>query len=318
MNWQAIKQTNFTDVEALSTFLELDGQQRAQLLKRSAFPLNLPKRLAQKIQKGTLDDPLLRQFVPLAQEDVQTPGFLCDPVSESSFHQGPRLLKKYAGRVLLLCTKACAMHCRYCFRRHGAADGKSHGFNEELRIIAADPAIQEVILSGGDPLSLSNSKLKALFDALEKIAHVKRVRFHTRFIQGIPERIDDEFCNLLEETRLQTVFVIHANHLSEFDEVVWKALKRVGLHSLIFHQAVLLKGVNDSVESLSDLLMGLVEHGIVPYYLHQLDKVQGAAHFEVSTERGKALVQELAKRLPGYAVPRYVREIPGEFNKTIL
>lgn len=317
-SWRNILRKNFTKVELLADFLELNEEQRAQLIVRSDFPLQVPLRLAQKMAKGTLEDPLIKQFLPTRQEREVYPHFVLDPVCDASFQQEGKLLRKYEGRVLLVCTSACAMHCRYCFRQHFAYD-TSKTFEEELAQIEQDLSIHEVILSGGDPLSLSDETLSHILKRLAKLPHIRRIRFHTRFLIGIPERIDEEFLNLMAQIPQQVYFVIHCNHPKELDEEIFdrlKALQRLGC--LILNQAVLLKGVNDDVDTLKQLAEQLANHGIIFYYLHQLDRVQGAAHFEVEEEKGRFLIGEIAKQLPGYAVPKYVREVAGEPHKTPL
>lgn len=317
-SWRAILRKNFTRVEALANFLDLNEKQRAQLIIRPDFPLQVPFRLAQKMAKGTLDDPLVKQFLPLSQELQDHPQFVLDPVCDASFQEEGKLLRKYEGRVLLACTSACAMHCRYCFRQHFAYPS-SKGFEEELALIEQDLSIHEVILSGGDPLSLSDEILGQVLGKLAKLPHIRRIRFHTRFPIGIPERIDEEFLNLIASLPQQIYFIIHCNHPRELDQEIFdrlKALQRLGC--MILNQAVLLKGVNDDASTLQQLAEQLANQGIIFYYLHQLDRVQGAAHFEVEEEKGRALIAEIAKRLPGYAVPKYVREVAGEPNKTPL
>ncbi len=317
--WRQILRQNFTRWEKLADFLELDANQRMMILAKPNFTLNLPLRLAQKIAKNTLDDPILRQFLPTVEEERQTSGFTKDPIGDVLSRKTPKLLHKYQGRALLVCTGACAMHCRYCFRQHFEYDGADNAFKEELQAIADDDSIHEIILSGGDPLSLSDSVLQKLLMALSAIPHVSRIRFHTRFPIGIPERIDEGFLSLLQETRCQIWFVIHANHPSELDEEVLNRLRliqRLGI--VILNQAVLLRGVNDNLETLKSLCEKLANHGVMPYYLHQLDPVQGAAHFEVSEMEGLHLHKTLAGELSGYAVPKYVRETAGEPGKTIL
>lgn len=317
-SWRSILRRNFTRVEALADFLELNEEDRAQLIVRSNFPLHVPLRLAQKMMKGTLEDPLVRQFLPTQNELQHDPQFVFDPVCDADYQHGGKLLRKYEGRVLLVCTSACAMHCRYCFRQHFAYDS-SKGFDEELGQIEKDLSIQEVILSGGDPLSLSDETLAALLGRIAKMKHIRRIRFHTRFPIGIPERIDEEFLSLIASLPQQVYFVIHCNHPRELDQEIidrLKAMQRLGCH--ILNQAVLLKGVNDDVLTLQQLAEQLVNNGILFYYLHQLDRVQGAAHFEVDEEKGRYLVGEIAKKLPGYAVPKYVREVAGEAHKVVL
>jgi EF-P beta-lysylation protein EpmB len=316
--WRLILKKNFTRVESLADFLELNEEQRAQLVLKPKFPLQVPLRLAEKMRKGTLDDPLVRQFLPTSQELDLRSDFMVDPVCDSAFREEGKLLHKYEGRVLLVCTSACAMHCRYCFRQNFDYEtGKL--FEKELAWIGQDLSIHEVILSGGDPLSLSDETLGHVFERLSKLPHVRRIRLHTRFPIGIPERIDEGFLSLLMSLPQQVYVVIHCNHPRELDSEVLeslKALQRVGC--VVMNQAVLLKGVNDDVHTLKQLCEQLANQGILPYYLHQLDRVQGAAHFEVAEREGHVLMEEIAKQLPGYAVPKYVREVAGEPYKTPL
>jgi EF-P beta-lysylation protein EpmB len=319
MHWRQILKNNFTRWEALCEFLELDEPLRAKILQRSSFPLNLPFRLASKIEKNTLEDPILRQFVPLTEEEKCIPGYSTDPLEESIFCKTSKLLRKYEGRVLLITTSACAMHCRFCFRRHFPYESNHKLIDKELEIIAKDPSIKEVILSGGDPLSLSNEALNSLLTELDKIPHVKRVRFHTRFPIGIPERLEPEFLSLLENRRYQPWIVIHCNHVRELDDDVALALKNVIKRGVpVLNQSVLLRNVNDSIDALEALSERLVNCGITPYYLHQSDRVKGAHHFDVDEEIGLALIEELQTRTSGYAVPKYVREISGQRSKTSL
>lgn len=316
--WKKILRSNFTQVEKLAEFLCLDSDSKANILNKSKFVLNLPFRLAQKIKKNDLNDPILKQFLPTLEETHITEGFVKDPVGDSNCRSSAKLLHKYDGRVLLVTTSACAMHCRYCFRQNFDYDvSQNYKFTDELQLIAADETIHEVILSGGDPLSLSNDILRELIEKLENIPHIKRLRFHTRFPIGIPERIDEEFVNILYNSPLKTWFVLHINHPNELDNEIFSRIKRLqNAGVIVLNQSVLLRGVNDDVDTLVKLSELLVDHGILPYYLHQLDKVQGAAHFEVSEEEGLHLIREISKKLPGYGVPKYVREIEGEPNKT--
>jgi len=316
--WRTLLRNNFTRIESLADFLELNEEQRAQLIIRSNFPLQVPLRLAKKMGKGTLEDPLVKQFLPLSQELQIHPNFTSDPVCDALSQEEGKLLHKYEGRVLLLCTSACAMHCRYCFRQHFPYDS-SKGFEKELAHIEQDLSIHEVILSGGDPLSLSDETLAQILKPLAKLPHIRRIRFHTRFPIGIPERIDERFLSLIAEIPQQIYIVIHCNHPRELDEEIFARLKALQcLGCLVLNQAVLLKGVNDEVTTLCELAELLANHGILFYYLHQLDRVQGTAHFEVEVDKGRALFAAMAKQLPGYAVPKYVQEIPGEPNKILL
>lgn len=315
--WKRILRKNFTDVKRLADFLEFNDLQRQQIHVHPRFILNLPWRLAQKIKKKTLHDPILKQFLPNIQEQNITNGFFSDPVGDNPCRVTDKLLHKYEGRMLLICTSSCAMHCRYCFRQHFDYAVTDKLFEKELQLIREDISIHEVILSGGDPLSLDDRILGDLLKNLAAIPHIRKVRFHTRFPIGIPERIDQTFLELLQSIPLQFWFVIHVNHPDELDYEVLgalKALQKCGIP--ILNQFVLLRGVNDDIEVLTKLCIDLADHGIMSYYMHQLDRVQGASHFEVSEEEGKRLVEELPKRLPGYAVPRYVKEISGMSSKT--
>lgn len=312
MTWQEILRQNLTSWEHLCAFINLD----LPAVEKLEFPLNLPIRLARKIEKGNPEDPILKQFVPNAAENQQNSLYLVDPVGDQQSRCAPKCLKKYAQRVLLVTTQACAMHCRYCFRQNFPY-AKQKGFTEEIRQIQADQSLREVILSGGDPLSLSDRVLKELIQSLSAVPHLKRLRFHTRFPIGIPERITADLLKILSDCSLQIWFVIHCNHPRELDSEVLTALRSIQKIGIpVLNQAVLLRGVNDSLEVLQELCEKLVDNGIQPYYLHQLDKVQGAVHFEVKQKKGERLIEELRARLSGYAVPAYVQEIVGENSKT--
>lgn len=318
-HWRQIIRKNFTNVGKLADFLEFSPDQRQKLLTNSKFGLNLPWRLAQKISKGTLDDPILKQFLPTIEETYLSSDFLQDPVNDKNFRQETKLLKKYAGRALLICSSACAMHCRYCFRQNFPYDTQKKGFVEELETIRQDSSLHEVILSGGDPLSLDNDVLNHLLNDLENIPHVQRIRFHTRFPIGIPERIDGKFINILKNRKSQLIFVVHVNHPQELDKDIFSALRKIQKLGIpVLNQSVLLKGINDTLDTQKRLSENLVNHGIMPYYLHQLDRVQGASHFEVDQKQGQKLIKGLSETLSGYAVPKYVAEIPGKYGKTSI
>ena len=301
-----------TSLKELCSFLELEPSD-CQKVQKHPFPLLLPRRLADKIEKKTLNDPILRQFVPLIDEHTRTIGYSSNPVGDLEACQTPKLLSKYRSRVLLISSPACAMNCRFCFRREFEYSAGS--FENELKLISKDQTLKEVILSGGDPLCLSNNKLKQLISKLEQIPHLTRIRFHTRYPIAYPERIDEEFISLFN-SRLQFWFAIHCNHPKELDEEVLAALKKIPAPLLC--QTVLLKGVNDTFEILKQLSETLVDNGIMPYYLHQLDKVSGAAHFEVSEQKGLELIAQLQSELSGYALFRYVKEIAGSASKEVV
>lgn len=274
------------------------------------------------MRKGDPDDPLLRQVMPTADEDRDVPGYTHDPVADHDAVRRPGLLHKYHGRVLLLTTGACAVHCRYCFRQHfpyGDSNPLKRNWDAVMDYIAADRDIREVILSGGDPLTLADSRLAALAGELSAVPHVARLRIHTRLPVVLPERVDDALLAWLGAVPLNTVMVIHANHGNEIDGRVRGALlelKRTGV--TLLNQAVLLRGVNDNTGALAQLSESLFEAGVLPYYLHMLDKTTGTVQFEVADATARALMASLRETLPGYLVPRLVREEAGAPGKVPL
>jgi EF-P beta-lysylation protein EpmB len=286
------------------------------------FRMLVPRGFAALMTPGDPRDPLLRQVLPLRAERLQVAGFSRDPVGDASADIGRGLLRKYAGRALLIVTGACAVHCRYCFRRHfpyaslGAAPDRTAA---SLALIAGDPGISEVILSGGDPLMLDDDRLAELVERLQGIAHLKRLRIHTRLPVVLPSRVTDALCRLLAGSRFDTLVVVHANHASELGAEAAKALRRLRRADLpVLNQSVLLRGVNDAATTLCALSERLFACGVLPYYLHQLDPVEGAAHFAVRDAQALRLGEELRHRLPGYLVPRLVREVPGVGSKIPL
>lgn len=318
MLWKSILKSNFTKMDSLADFLELDEANRSKVLFKSDFILNLPLRLAKKIKKNSLDDPIFLQFVPLEKELKRNEGYSPNPLEEDAFKEG-KLLSKYPSRSLIVTTSACAVHCRYCFRREYPYETERKDFLDELDVIRSAFDVEEIILSGGDPLSLSDNRLSELLGELNKIEHIKRIRFHTRFPIGIPERITQEFLNILSSVDKQIWFVLHINHASELDQEVIDSLKKISkLGVPLLNQSVLLKGVNDTEEAQADLLKVLSNAGIQPYYLHQLDQVQGAEHFFVEQAQGKSIIESLSNRFSGFMIPRYVKEIPHRSKKTPL
>lgn len=287
-----------------------------------AFPLRVPRGFIARMRRGDPADPLLRQVLPLVEELHSAPGFGLDPVGDRDAQRAPGVLHKYAGRVLLTATGACAVHCRYCFRRHfpyEEANAAADAWRGALLAIADDPSITEVILSGGDPLTLSDRRLAEFVQQAARIEHVTRVRVHSRLPVVLPERITAALCDILTSTRLRPVLVIHANHAQEIDTNVQSACNLLTAHGIpLLNQSVLLHGVNDSVTALTDLSEALFAAGVLPYYLHQLDRVQGAAHFDVPDDVARQLHAAMHASLPGYLVPRWVREIPGATGKTPL
>lgn len=286
------------------------------------FPLRVPRGFVARMRKGDPQDPLLRQVLPILDEDRIVPGFGLDAVGDGDARRGGGVIHKYEGRALLIATGSCAIHCRYCFRRHYPyADdtAAAAGWREAVELIRSDDSIHEVILSGGDPLSLADHKLAELTDVLRGIAHIRRLRIHTRLPVVLPERVDAGLLTWLGSLPWPVAVVVHANHANEFDGAVdaaMAALRDAGV--TLLNQAVLLRGVNDSVEALAALCERGHAAGVLPYYLHQLDRVAGAAHFEVEDAEALVLHTTLAARLPGYLVPRLVREIAGAPGKTPL
>ena len=286
------------------------------------FPLRVPRGFVARMRHGDPTDPLLRQVLPILDEDRIVPGFALDAVGDGAARRGGGVIHKYNGRALLIATGSCAVHCRYCFRRHypyAEDTAAAAGWREAVETIRADASIHEVILSGGDPLSLADHKLAELTDALRGIPHLRRLRIHTRLPIVLPERVDAGLLAWLRGLRWPVAIVVHANHANEFDAAVdaaMAALRDAG--ATLLNQAVLLRGVNDSLEALADLCERGHAAGVLPYYLHQLDRVAGAAHFEVDDAQALALHAGLAARLPGYLVPKLVREVAGAPGKTPL
>lgn len=283
------------------------------------FPLRVPRGYLLRMKKGDLADPLLRQVLPLAEELELVEGFGNDPVGDLQASAAPGVLHKYHGRVLLTTTGACAIHCRYCFRRHFpyAEENPAHNhWQAAIDYLQAHPEVDELILSGGDPLMLDTPHLERLGARLRQLPQLKRLRLHTRLPVVLPERVDGPLLGWLQSLPWQTVMVIHANHANELDAEVASALRQLQRAGLtLLNQSVLLRGVNDDEESLACLSEALFNQGVIPYYLHLLDRVGGAAHFEVAEKRARELHQALRRRLPGYLVPRLVREIEGLPNK---
>ena len=320
--WQNAQARAIRDPAELLQYLDLSESLLAErILASPEFTLRVPLGYCQRIEKGNPDDPLLKQVLPLLEEQHHVDGFVLDPVSDMDAVQAPGLLHKYQGRVLIISTQACAIHCRYCFRRHFPYQQQrcEQDWEQALDYIRHKPDIHEVILSGGDPLSLTDSRLKQLTDKLANIAHVKTLRFHTRQPVVLPERITEEFLSYLDSLPWKLVMVIHCNHANEIDQHVATRLKRLHQHHVtLLNQSVLLAGVNDNSQALIKLSELLFENHVLPYYLHMLDKVQGAQHFNVGIDKAQALVNDVRQKLPGYLVPRLVQEIAGEESKTPL
>ncbi|MGH1461654.1 MAG: EF-P beta-lysylation protein EpmB [Neptuniibacter sp.] len=323
LNWQQLLSNTINDPAELLQILELppsllEGAKRGDEL----FSLKVPRPFVQKMEKGNSADPLLMQVLPLSNEGLDIPGFISDPLKEMGSNPHEGLIHKYKGRVLLILSGACAVNCRYCFRREFPYSDNRLGpeqWQEVLNYLESDPSITEVIFSGGDPLATSDVRLQTMITDIEQIKHIKRLRIHTRLPIVIPQRITKEFASILGNSRFNTVMVLHANHANEIDSDLGAAVQLLKEHQVtILNQSVLLKGVNDSVESLVNLSEALFHQGILPYYLFTLDPVKGAAHFDIPDQQAVALHQLLQTKLPGYLVPKLVREIPGRPSKTLL
>jgi EF-P beta-lysylation protein EpmB len=321
--WQQELKNAIRDPSELCRFLDLpDRVADAAVRAAEDFPLFAPRPYVALIERGNPADPLLRQILPLADEENSPPGYVDDPVDDLTAARSPGLLHKYEGRVLLITTGACAVHCRYCFRRHfpySETPRSVEQWGPAIEQIASDASIHEVILSGGDPLTLVDPILAELAERLARVPHLQRLRIHTRLPIMIPDRVTEELLAWLRGTRLTPIMVIHANHPAELQAGAAAALGRLADAGIpLLNQSVLLCGVNDDVEIQATLSERLVQLRVMPYYLHQLDRVRGAAHFETPIARGQELINSLRERLPGYAVPRYVNERPGQPSKTPL
>jgi len=322
-SWQWELAQAVSDPRELLRLLDLDPQLalRPHAAAAAAFRLRVPRGFVRRMRRGDARDPLLLQVLPGAAELLELPGFDSDPLNERAAMRAPGLLHKYHGRVLLITTEACAVHCRYCFRRDFPyPSGGEHGrWQAALAAIASDPSIEEVILSGGDPLSLTDARLSQLTGALRAIPHIRRLRLHTRTPIVLPERIDAGFVSWLAALPWPTAIVLHANHANEIDDAVRAAARRLrAAGATLLNQSVLLAGINDSLQALEALSQALWSAQVLPYYLHLLDRIRGAAHFEVHEARARALMGQLSARLPGYLVPRLARECAGASAKTLL
>ncbi|MGB1237138.1 MAG: EF-P beta-lysylation protein EpmB [Pseudomonadales bacterium] len=321
--WQWLLGNTLERLDELLDFVELTPAQLdlSEAASRQ-FALRVPLPYASLIEKGNPHDPLLLQVLPQRAEMQQVPGFVSDPLEEKQSNPVEGLIHKYRGRVLVILSSACAINCRYCFRRHfpyGENRTSGEHWQRILDYIRADESITEVIFSGGDPLATSDKRLAKMLDDLQGIAHLQRLRFHSRLPVVIPQRITDELCQILANCRLQKVLVVHANHAREFSPAVARALRNVAaVQCQVLNQAVLLKGINDDLEAQLALHQASFAAGALPYYLFVLDRVQGAAHFDVSDDEAVELLRQMQRELPGYLLPRLAREIPGKPSKTLL
>lgn len=319
-NWQEEIKKGFSTNHALLRFLQLDDEHFE--LPEKKFPLRVPLAFAKRMEPGNPHDPLLKQVLISMEETLQLTGFTNDPLLEGDSAPVKGLLHKYPGRALLILTNACAIHCRYCFRREFPYQEHAFGKNEwtqALDYLQNNSSIEEIILSGGDPLMLPDKLLLQKMESLSDISHIKTIRLHTRIPIVLPSRVTDSLLRGFEDSPVPITVVVHANHPNELDEAVSfqaKRLKQSGV--TLLNQSVLLKDINDDVEILSQLQRDLFAMGVLPYYLHLLDKVTGTHHFEVREDKAIQLIGELRSRLPGYLVPRLVKEIPGESSKVVI
>lgn len=323
-NWQSQLSDLITDPSELLSLLELSSEQllSGAILASEKFKLRVPRAFVGKMNAKNPLDPLLLQVLPHHLELEEHPEFVTDPLGEEAANQLPGVLHKYKSRFLLTLTGACAVHCRYCFRRHFPYQENLPKNEDWLNIknyIEANPNINEIILSGGDPLTLSNRKLALWLERLSSLKQIQILRIHSRVPIVIPNRIDEELISLLKNSRLRIVLVVHSNHASELDDFTCSKLLQLSDHHItVLNQAVLLKGVNDSTQTLIDLSYRLFEARVMPYYLHVLDKVKGAQHFDLESSEIDDIYRDVLANLPGYLVPKLVREIAGEKNKTPL
>ena len=321
--WQRELAQAITDPLELCRLLQLDPQLALGAHAGAAqFRLRVPRGFVRRMRRGDPADPLLLQVLPGAAELLEQAGFDADPLAERAAMRAPGLLHKYHGRALLITTGACAVHCRYCFRRefpYPSAQSDGPRWQSALDAVAADPSIEELILSGGDPLSLATPRLAQISARLRTVPHIRRLRLHTRTPVVLPERVDADLCTWIASLPWPCVIVLHVNHANEIDAAVRSAAARLrSAGATLLNQSVLLAGINDSVAALQALSQALWSAGVLPYYLHLLDRVRGSGHFEVAEPRARALMAQLAARLPGYLLPRLAREQPGAASKIVL
>lgn len=321
-DWQKVTSNTVNDVSTLASLLQLREADLKHIDDENQFKLRVPLPFVSRMRVGDFNDPLLRQVLPLKQEQHNPTGFSVDPLDEQQYNVRPGLVHKYAGRVLLTATVSCPINCRYCFRRHFPYDQNRltpGNWESALEYIRNDKQITEVILSGGEPLLLNDRTLCALLSEIEDIEHIKYIRIHSRYPIVIPQRLTPALCNRLIQSRCKVALVLHCNHPNEIDTHVEKHLRAlVNSRVSLFNQSVLLKDINDNLDTLSELCEIMYSVGIVPYYLHATDRVQGTTHFQVDDKKAQQLASELANRLPGYLVPTLVREVSGKRAKTRL
>ena len=321
-DWQSELKQAFRQPKALMDYLDIPIAAAHGIDLQPDFALLVPRGYADRIEHGNIHDPLLRQVLSLQSEKEQTPGFVVDPLKEGNaelgYGQTPGLLHKYQGRVLMITTPACAINCRYCFRRHFPyTDHKPKDQHIALETIAQDTSIREVILSGGDPLLMNDDGMAALIKSIDALAHVKRIRIHSRLPVVLPERVTTDLVATLANARCKITMVIHSNHPNELNAITQRALsclRRIGV--TLLNQSVLLNGINNDAKTLVKLSELLFEQGVLPYYLHMPDRVVGTAHFYLDDTDAQPIFETMREQLPGYLLPRLVRELPGGIAKT--
>ncbi|MDO3720437.1 EF-P beta-lysylation protein EpmB [Marinobacter sp. chi1] len=322
--WQQLLSNSITSPADLLERLELAPETWLEGAKTGhrLFAVRVPEPFLARMRKGDPYDPLLRQVLPLTDETEPADGFVQDPLAENGAIQTTGLIRKYRSRALLMVTGQCAINCRYCFRRHFPYEDQRLSPSDRQKVIETlgdSPEINEVIFSGGDPLVASDRLLADWADAITGLPHIRRLRLHTRLPVVIPQRVCDALIDWISQTSVRVVMVLHINHPAEIDASVREALARLSeVGVTLLNQSVILRGINDSADTLESLSESLFDAGVLPYYLHAFDPVRGAHHFDVEDQRAQGLIQQLLTRLPGFLVPRLVREIPGEESKTPL
>jgi len=319
--WQKELAEGFSHVHALCDYLKLSIN-KDKLLATAEFPLRVPREFVDRMEQGNINDPLLKQILPVVDEEIIFSGFGNDPVGDVNAMAETGVIHKYQGRVLFITTGCCAINCRYCFRKNFPyADFQlsTQKLDKAIQYIQSDTDITEVILSGGDPLLLSDKKLFSIIHQLEKIEHVTRIRIHSRIPIVLPSRVTLDFCNLLALVKKRMIMVIHANHQNELNNYVKQAcMKMEDVGVTMLNQSVLLKNINDNGQQICELSERLFSFGVMPYYLHLLDKATGTGHFEVGESDAVLLMDQVKKQLPGYLVPKLVREEAGASNKLTI
>jgi L-lysine 2,3-aminomutase len=322
VSWQQHLSNAFTNPVDLCDYLEIPVPENLLSLAETSFPMRVPRSFAARMEKGNPDDPLLKQVLPTSAELADFPNYSTDPVGDLAATTATGVIHKYYGRALFITTGSCAINCRYCFRRdfpYSELQLSKQKQQQAIAYVTSHPEISEVIFSGGDPLLLNDQNLAGLLQQLETIAHLKRIRIHSRLPIVLPSRITESLLELFQRSSKKIVLVVHCNHANELNEEVKDGCEEILSNKItLLNQAVLLKGVNDSLAALQNLNEKLFDFGILPYYLHLLDKASGTAHFEVAENEAIALMQQLAKTLPGYLVPKLARENSGAAAKVII